>query len=330
MKYLVTGACGFIGSNFTDYILKKDKKCSVINIDKHTDVSNNFLELKYYDDPRYQESIIHDLNNTDWMQSVENQGLPDIVLHFAAESHVDRSCENVLPFVTSNITATMHVADFCIKHNLPLVYVSTDEVYGELGMDDAPFTEHSPIDPRNPYSATKAGAGFLLKGLANASDYNRFVITRCSNNFGHWQDSTKFIPVAIKSLMDGKRIPIYGEGMQVRDWIHVLDHCEAIRLVGKALVNTSRIIPNEFNIGANNEWANMDIAKKLCNIFEVPYAKGITTIKDPRGGAHDLRYAVDSSRFSKTFNWSPEFSHPFDEALEDTVDWYRKHSQWVF
>ena len=329
MNYLVTGACGFIGSNFADYILRYEPDSKIVNVDKHTSVSNQFLNIKYCDDDRYSE-FTDDLVDTKWIDKVEMTFIPNVIVHFAAESHVDRSCENVVPFIDSNITATMNVVDYAIKHSIPMVYISTDEVYGELGMDDAPFTEHTPIDPRNPYSATKASGEFILKTLANAKNYNKYVITRCSNNYGHWQDKTKLIPVAIKALLDGEKIPIYGEGKQVRDWIHVLDHCIAVRKLAHTLVTSSEVIPNTYNIGGSNEFSNLDIAKKLCDILDIKYEDGIRFIHDPRGSAHDLRYAIDSSLFSKSFNWSPEYTHPFDESLTETVNWYKKHTQWIY
>jgi dTDP-glucose 4,6-dehydratase len=326
MKYLVTGACGFIGSNFADHVLNSDDKTQVLNVDKHTSISNNFLDLKHYHDPRYSE-IIMDLADPSFVS--RQIDAPDVIVHFAAESHVDRSCEDVSPFISSNITATMNIMNFAIKNDVPIIYVSTDEVYGSLGLDDAPFTEQSVINPRNPYSATKASGEFLVKSLANASNFKKFAITRCSNNFGHWQDRTKLIPVCIKQLMEGKPIPIYGKGEQVRDWIHVLDHCYAIEILATKLVASGGMEDTEYNIGADNEWTNLDIAYKLCDIIGTSRDEGVEFINDPRGSAHDFRYAIDSSRMSST-GWSPEWTNPFDESLTETVEWYKRHFHWIY
>jgi len=325
MKYLVTGACGFIGSNFADYVLRYEDDSRVLNVDKHTSVSNNFLELKHFNNPRYREIIV-DLASPNWENKME---IPDVIVHFAAESHVDRSCEDVTPFISSNITATMNIMNYAIKHDVPIVYVSTDEVYGSLKLGDSPFTELSPINPRNPYAATKASGEFLVKSLANANNFNNFVITRCSNNYGHWQDQTKLIPVGIKKLLEGKPIPIYGRGSQVRDWIHVLDHCSAIHKLVSIMTTSSVMTYREFNIGADNEWTNLDIAHKLCDIIGVPYSKGIDFVNDPRGDAHDFRYAIDSSLISIS-GWTPKMTHPFDESLTETVQWYKDHTHWIY
>lgn len=324
MKYLVTGACGFIGSNFADYVLRYEKDSKVLNIDKHTSISNNFLDLKHHNDSRYREIIV-DLANPLWERPMD---VPDVIIHFAAESHVDRSCEDVSPFISSNITATMNIMTYAIKNEVPIVYISTDEVYGALGLNDDPFTELTPINPRNPYSATKASGEFLVKSLANASNFKKFAITRCSNNYGHWQDRTKLIPVCIKQLLEGKPIPVYGKGEQVRDWIHVLDHCKAVHTIATMLISDT-MEHSEFNIGADNEWTNLDIAKKLCDIIEVPHDKGIKFVNDPRGNAHDFRYAIDSSRIATT-GWSPKMTNPFDESLRETVQWYTDHTHWIY
>lgn len=327
MRYLITGACGFIGSNFADYILMHDKESTILNMDKHTTISNNYLDIKYFDNLKYK-SLQLDLANSKWHDHIENDNF-DIVIHFAAESHVDRSCEDVQPFIDSNITATMNVVNFCIKKDIPLVYVSTDEVYGELGPNEPPFTENTPIKPRNPYSATKAAGEFILIGLANASNYKKYAITRCSNNFGPLQDKTKFIPVCIGKLLRHEKIPLYGDGRQIRDWIHVLDHCEAIRLIAKRLENSMEIVPNIFNVGANNERSNMEIAEMICDIMGVSHENGISFIPDPRGNAHDFRYSIDSSRLSSEFHWNPERSIPFEKALENTIAWYESHREIV-
>jgi len=321
MKYLITGACGFIGSNFADLVLtEKGVKNTVFNVDKVTSVSNTFLARKYDTSPRYRELSGHDLVGPEWTYIADK---PDVVVHFAAESHVDRSCEDAAPFINSNITGTANVVKYCIRNDIPMVYISTDEVYGELGLDDAPFTEDSPINPRNPYSATKASGEFIVRSLANVKGFDKYAITRCSNNFGEHQDLTKFIPVCIYNLLYGKPIPLYGDGRQVRDWIHVNDHCSAVKFIVDELLSGKLTGGPVYNIGADNEWSNMEISKKLCDIANVSYDKGIKHITDPRGSAHDLRYAIDSSKFTNHTGWTPTFTHPFDKALEETFNWYK-------
>jgi dTDP-glucose 4,6-dehydratase len=317
MKYLITGGCGFIGSNFIDMLLDESGNVDITNVDKHTSVSNNFLAMKYRNDPRYHE-IVLDLS----VDNFDHIEVPDIIINFAAESHVDRSCESVKPFIDSNIIATTMVIDYAIRYDIPIIHISTDEVYGSLALGDDPVTEHYPINPSNPYSATKASSEFMIKSIANANNFEKYLITRCTNNYGCLQDSSKLIPVCIKQLMNGGKIPIYGEGKQIRDWIHVLDNCRAINIMANELLNGD-CYGWCVNIGANNEWANIDIARKICYIMNISPDDGITFIKDPRGNAHDLRYAIDSTKM-RGFGWEPTTTHPFDFSFEKTIEWYIK------
>jgi dTDP-glucose 4,6-dehydratase len=317
MKYLITGGCGFIGANYIDMLLDENGNIDITNIDKHTSISNNFLSMKYSNDPRYHE-IVLDLS-TDNFDHIE---VPDIIINFAAETHVDRSCESAHPFIASNVIATTMMIEYAIQHDVPIIHISTDEVYGALELNEEPFTEHYPISPSNPYSATKASGEFMVKSIANANNFDKYIITRCSNNYGCLQDSTKLIPVCVKHLVNGSKIPIYGEGKQIRDWIHVLDNCTAINMLANKLLN-GECCGWSVNIGANNEWTNIDIANKICYIMNISSDDGITFIEDPRGNAHDLRYAIDSTKL-RGLGWTPKVTHPFDFSFEKTIEWYIK------
>ena len=328
MKYLITGGCGFIGSNFIEHILKHNYDVEIVNVDKHTSVANDDLMNSYANDIRYLE-VVQDLNEDGWQEVATLQKNPDIVIHFAAESHVDRSCEDVEPFVNSNISGTIKVTNFCATRDIPMVYISTDEVYGELGEFNLPFTEDTPLNPRNPYSATKASGEFLVGAIANTHNWKRYAITRCSNNFGPLQDKTKFIPVCIKSILDGKQIPLYGEGLQIRDWIHVIDHCTGIECIANALLNANEIIPNIYNIGGNNEKSNLGLATIICNIMDVNPNKTLKFIEDPRGNAHDFRYAIDSSLLQSTLHWHPKHSDVLEESLPAVIDWYKANPDFL-
>lgn len=323
MNYLITGGCGFIGSHFIYQLLTNDETVSsVVNVDKLSSVSNSYVSQRFAEDLRYDDrGITTDIADPDWYLCLEGW-IPDIVIHFAAESHVDRSCEDISPFIESNIRATMNITNYCINENIPLVYISTDEVYGELGELDESFTEESPINPRNPYAATKAAGEFVLTGLANVADYSMYAITRCSNNFGPLQDDTKLIPVAINSLLDGESVKLYGDGMMIRDWIHVTDHCDAIQLIANKLLERNATEPLIYNIGGYNEKTNREICLAIYEALDLPLKVPITYIDDPRGKAHDFRYAIDSSKIKRELGWNPTHTHPFVESIQSTVDWY--------
>lgn len=315
MRYLITGGCGFIGSHFGDFILTGQVD-ELVNVDKQTPISNTYLWNTYGDCGKYIE-IAEDICRDEWMSWAP---IPDIVVHFAAESHVDRSLSNIDEFVQSNINGTVNVAKYCLKHNIKMIFVSTDEVYGELKEDDLPFTEQSPINPRNPYAATKASAEFMLRSIKNANPKFKCVITRCSNNFGARQDSTKFIPVCINAIKNGRKIPLYGNGSQIRDWIHVKDHCIAIYKLTEILKDCDNIPMGVFNIGANNEHSNLNVVKEICRIMGVSPMDVIDFVPDPRGEAHDFRYAIDSTKAMEILKWKPVFTHPFVGALTDTIN----------
>lgn len=318
MVYLITGGCGFIGSNFGDMILSNNHNAKIINIDKRTNISNAFLLSKYTDKSQYLE-LTSDISETDWINVIDK---PDVVIHFAAESHVDKSLTDLNTFIASNITGTANVAAFCIKRHIPMIYVSTDEVYGELTLNDPPFKEDNILNPRNPYSVTKASGELILKALSNANPELRYIITRCSNNFGPQQDKSKFIPVCINAILNDKKIPVYGAGDQIRDWIHVKDHCAAIWQLSKLLLADQIKCGEIFNIGADNEHTNLSLVHKICSIMDKNPDNVISFMLDPRKNAHDFRYAIDSSKLKEYINWNASNTHPFDETLKETIDWY--------
>ena len=310
MRLLVTGGAGFIGSNFIHYILENHPSDHVTNLDALT-YAGNLKNLEgATDSPRYR--FVHG--------RIEDGGLvdrlmaeTDVVINFAAESHVDRSIVDPQVFITTNVLGTQVMLDAALKHKVKLFYqISTDEVYGALDLDsEERFTEESPIQPNSPYSASKAAADLLV--MAYHRTYGLpVVITRCSNNYGPRQHPEKFLPTVILNALRGKPIPIYGDGLYVRDWIHVLDHCRAIDVVmrhGK----TGGI----YNVGADSEWPNIVLARKILQATGKPDSL-LRSVKDRPG--HDRRYAIDSTKIRKGLGWSPRIT--FDEGLTGTVRAY--------
>lgn len=310
MRLLVTGGAGFIGSNFVSYILRKYPDYEVVNLDALT-YAGNLANLKeVVKNPRHRfiqgriedGKLVHRL-----MKGV------DVVINFAAESHVDRSILEPQVFITTNVLGTQVLLDAALRHKVSLFYqISTDEVYGALKLSTKRrFTENSPLRPNSPYSASKTAADLLVKAYHHTYGLP-VVISRCSNNYGPKQHPEKFIPTVILNALHDNPVPIYGDGLYVRDWIHVLDHCKAIDLImhkGK---------PGEvYNIGADNEWANIDLAKKILKILRKPESL-LTSVKDRPG--HDRRYAIDSAKLRRELGWKP--SIPFEKGLAETVRKY--------
>lgn len=312
-KVLITGTCGFIFSNFIRRAIFEKQPYNFVSIDK---VSGNANMLYSHKNHTFHLADLRDNHIIDKIFQYER---PDIVIHGAAESFVDYSLSDPNAFVTSNVLGTQVVINACLKHNVErLIYVSTDEVYGQLTSEnDKAWTEEAPLDPRNPYSASKA-AGELMVKAANQSHGLIYNITRSSNNYGPRQTAEKLIPKAIKCILNGDKIPLYGKGLQIRDWTHVFDNCAAIL----AVLNNGK--PNEtYNISANQELPNVDVIQKICNAM----GKGhelISFVEDPRKG-HDFRYSVDSSKI-KALGWKPSFK--FKEGIVETVEWY-KMNQWM-
>lgn len=315
MKILVTGGAGFIGSNFVKYMVDKYKEYTIINLDALTYAGNLETLKKVENEPNYH--FIHgDITNFVTVESIFYTGI-DAVINFAAESHVDRSISRPGIFVKTNIQGTQVLLDMAMKFGVKkYVQISTDEVYGTLG-DTGYFTEKSPLAPNSPYSASKAGADLLV--LAYHETYGLPVnITRCSNNYGPFHFPEKLIPLMIINALNDKPLPIYGDGLNVRDWLHVEDHCRAIDLV----LHNGRI-GEVYNIGGHNEKTNIEVVKEILKQLGKPE----TLIKyvDDRLG-HDRRYAIDPTKLQSELGWEPQYT--FETGLKDTINWYLENQSW--
>lgn len=313
---LVTGGCGFIGSNFVHHLLETDPSVVVVNLDKLTYAGNlaNLEELTGH--PRYR-FVQGDITDREAVRKVLATGV-QTVYNFAAESHVDRSIHDARPFVHTNVLGTQVLLDAAREFGVArYVQISTDEVYGSLGATGA-FTEETPLAPNSPYAASKAAADLLVRAAHHTFGLPA-VITRCSNNYGPYQFPEKLIPLFITNLMRDEQVPVYGDGQQVRDWIHVRDHCAAIARVGQA-----GHVGEVYNIGGRCELANLDLTHKLLAAVGKP-ASLIKYVKDRPG--HDRRYAIDCRKIERELGWQPRI--PFEEGLRDTVQWYRAHGAWI-
>ncbi|MDP7248305.1 MAG: dTDP-glucose 4,6-dehydratase [Planctomycetota bacterium] len=316
MNILVTGGAGFIGSNFVRYILDAHDDFRVINLDKLT-YAGNLENLKDVESNQNYEFVRGDICNADLVSHLLRQRSISAVINFAAESHVDRSIAGAAEFVRTNIQGTLNLLDRAREQGVDrFLQVSTDEVYGSLG-DTGAFTESSPLQPHNPYSASKVSADLLVLSYHHTFGMP-VLITRCSNNYGPYQFPEKLIPLMISNAMEGKPLPVYGDGKNVRDWIHTLDHSKAIEAVllqGK---------PGEtYNIGSENEWANIDLVRHIVELVGASEDL-ITFVKDRPG--HDRRYAIDASKARAELGWAPQIR--FEEGLADTVDWYKQNRDW--
>jgi dTDP-glucose 4,6-dehydratase len=313
---LVTGGAGFIGSNFVRYFLESHPGVRVVNYDLLTYAGNleNLADLSEQTDYRFVKG---DVCDRETVERTMREHTIDTVVHFAAESHVDRSILGAAVFVQTNVLGTQVLLDAARAVGVErFLHVSTDEVYGSLG-PEGKFTEHTPIHPNSPYAASKASSDLLVLAAHHTHGFPA-VVTRCSNNYGPYQFPEKLIPLMIANAVDGKPLPVYGQGLNVRDWLFVRDHCTGIDTVlqhGK---------PGEtYNIGGNNEWRNIDIVRQLLKILGKPESL-ITFVKDRPG--HDLRYAVDASRIEREFGWRPSVT--FEQGLAITVEWYLKNEPW--
>ncbi|MEX1213068.1 MAG: dTDP-glucose 4,6-dehydratase [Balneolaceae bacterium] len=326
-KVLVTGGSGFIGSNLILYLHEELPGVEILNMDKLTYAAdNNHLQTLKHSN-RYRFSRV-DLADRPAVRDMLRRWMPDTVIHLAAESHVDNSIRGPEPFVQSNLVGTFNLIEECRQlWNDPelelepgrFLHVSTDEVFGSLG-EEGTFNEQSPYAPNSPYSATKAGSDLLVRSYHRTYGMD-VVITNCSNNFGPHQHDEKLIPTVIRQALRHKPIPIYGNGKQVRDWLHVSDHCRALHL----LVEQGES-GEQYTIGGDNEWENIKLVEKICDLLnkrvgEGPggdYKRMISFTSDRPG--HDLRYAVDSRKLMDRTGWTP--SEPFEELLAQTVDWF--------
>ncbi|WP_248928721.1 dTDP-glucose 4,6-dehydratase [Paenibacillus hamazuiensis] len=314
MNLLVTGGAGFIGSNFVKYMLNNYPNYKIINLDKLT-YAGNLLNLKDIEKKPNYRFVKGDICDKDLINSLIED--IDVIINFAAESHVDRSIKNPEVFLNTNVYGTQILLEAAYKNKISkFIQISTDEVYGSLGKTGL-FTESTPLSPNSPYSASKASADLFVK--AYFETYGLPInITRCSNNYGPFQFPEKLIPLMVTNALEGKKLPIYGDGLNIRDWLHVNDHCTAIDLV----IHKGK--PGEvYNIGGNNEKTNLEIVKLILNHLNKS-DEIITFVSDRLG--HDRRYAIDSSKIQKELGWVPKYS--FNEGIKETIDWYLTNNLW--
>ncbi|MBE9181917.1 dTDP-glucose 4,6-dehydratase [Oculatella sp. LEGE 06141] len=330
---LVTGGVGFIGSNF---ILKarKEQWANIINLDKLTCACNPQTLAKLQDDAGYH-FVQGDIGNAELVRDLLERYQPSAVINFAAESHVDRSILNPQDFIQTNVLGAFQLLEASKQYwerlsaqqreSFRFLHVSTDEVYGSLSPTDSAFREDTPYAPNSPYAASKAGSDHLVRAYFHTYGLPT-LITNCSNNYGPYQFPEKLIPLIILNALQGRSLPIYGDGQNIRDWLYVTDHCEALYLI----LQSSRI-GETYNIGGNNEQTNLTVVEKICAILDelVPtndrYSSLITFVSDRLG--HDRRYAVDCSKINRELGWQP--NENFDSGLLKTIQWYLSHPIWV-
>jgi dTDP-glucose 4,6-dehydratase len=316
LKLLITGGAGFIGSNFVRFFLERHPDCRVLNLDKLT-YAGNLENLSGLEHDTRHEFIQGDICDERLIGELLGKKV-DAVVNFAAESHVDRSILQASEFVRTNIVGTLNLLELCRRNRTGrFIQISTDEVYGSLGASGL-FTEISPIAPNSPYAASKASADLLVRSYCHTHGFPG-IITRCSNNYGPYQFPEKLIPLLISNALADMPLPIYGDGMYVRDWIHVHDHCEAIDTVlhqGKD--------GEIYNVGARQERPNLEVARLILKALGKNDSL-INYVEDRPG--HDRRYAIDSSKLETQLGWRPRI--PFEAGLRETVEWYRGNSAWV-
>ena len=333
---LITGGCGFIGSNFARLALKRLPDSRLVNLDKLTYAGNPRSLTEIEGDPRYR-LVRGDICDGELVNQLFAEERIDTVVHFAAESHVDRSISGPAEFIRTNIFGTFTLLEAArnawlgdssrfTPHTLRFLHVSTDEVYGSLG-DTGLFTEQTPYDPRSPYSASKASSDHLVSAYHHTYGLPT-LITSCSNNYGPYQFPEKLVPLIINNALSGKELPVYGDGRNVRDWLYVVDHCEAILEV----LATGRV-GETYNVGGNCEKQNIEVVRNICDILDElapPLADGaprqslIRFVKDRPG--HDRRYAIDAGKIRQELGWEPSVT--FDEGIRATVHWYLENRPW--
>ena len=315
---LVTGGAGFIGSNFVHLLCEERPDVRIVNLDALTYAGNleNLTEIEGKDTYTFVHGDITKEEDVERAFAACEGAIS--VVHFAAESHVDRSILSGMPFVQANVAGSQVLLDVSRKHEVErFVHVSTDEVYGSLG-DTGFFTESTPLAPNSPYSASKTASDLLVRAAIHTHGFPG-LITRCSNNYGPYQFPEKLIPLMIANATEDKPLPIYGDGMYVRDWLYVRDHCEAILAVLEQGADGE-----VYNIGGHNEYPNIDIVKLILATLEKPESL-ITYVKDRPG--HDRRYAIDASKIERELGWKPRFT--FEEALPMTIRWYQSNPLWL-
>ncbi|WP_339263779.1 dTDP-glucose 4,6-dehydratase [Solibacillus sp. FSL W7-1472] len=315
-KILITGGAGFIGSNFVHYMLEQYKDYQIVNLDLLT-YAGNLDNLKEVENNERYTFVCGDIGNYELVNHLVKTYKINVIVNFAAESHVDRSITDPGVFVKTNVLGTQNLLDVAKENNIEkYVQVSTDEVYGSLG-ETGYFTETTPLAPNSPYSASKAGADMLV--LAYAETFGMNVnITRCSNNYGPYHFPEKLIPLMVTNALEGKKLPIYGDGKNVRDWLHVKDHCAAIDLV----IHKGEL-GEVYNVGGHNERTNNEIVHLIVNYLNV--SKDLIEYVDDRLG-HDRRYAIDPTKIETQLDWKPQYT--FDTGIVETIEWYLTNREW--
>ena len=320
MKILVTGAAGFIGTNFVYYELDKHPEDEIVALDLLT-YAGNLKNLDGCKDNKNFKFVRIDIRDREAINKLFEEENFDIVVNFAAESHVDRSIENPEVFLQTNILGTQVLMDASLKYGVKRYHqVSTDEVYGDLPLDrpDLFFTESTPLHTSSPYSASKASADLLVNAYHRTFGLNT-TITRCSNNYGPYQFPEKLIPLMINNARHDKSLPVYGQGLNVRDWLHVYDHCAGIDLVMRNGKNGE-----VYNIGGHNERQNIEVVKTILKALDKPESL-ITYVTDRKG--HDLRYAIDPTKIETELGWKPKYN--FETGIKETIEWYMNNQEWM-
>ena len=320
MKIIITGGAGFIGGNFVHYMLNKYPNDQFICLDLLT-YAGNLATIEQVMDKDNFKFIKGDIADRKLVYEIFESENPDIIVNFAAESHVDRSIENPEVFLQTNVIGTSVMLDACRKYGITRYHqVSTDEVYGDLPLDrpDLFFTEETPIHTSSPYSASKASADLLVQAYHRTFDVP-ITISRCSNNYGPYHYPEKLIPLMIKNALEEKSLPVYGKGENIRDWLYVEDHCVAIDLI----IRNGKV-GEVYNIGGHNEKTNLEVVKIILKELNKPESL-ITYVADRLG--HDLRYAIDPTKMQQQLNWQPTTT--FEEGIKKTIKWYLENQKWV-
>lgn len=319
MKIIVTGGAGFIGGNFVHYMLDRHPEDEIICVDCLTYAGNMETLASVMDNPKFQFEKL-DITDREGTYGLFEREHPDIVVNFAAESHVDRSIENPEIFLKTNILGTQVLLDACRKYGIKRYHqVSTDEVYGDLPLDrpDLFFTEETPIHTSSPYSASKASADLLVQAYGRTYKLP-ISISRCSNNYGPYHFPEKLIPLMISRALADESLPVYGTGENVRDWLHVYDHCVAIDLI----IRKGRV-GEVYNVGGHNERTNLEVVKTILKVLNKPESL-IKYVEDRKG--HDLRYAIDPTKLETELGWKPKYN--FDTGIQQTIQWYLDNKEW--
>ncbi|MCS6930310.1 MAG: dTDP-glucose 4,6-dehydratase [Saprospiraceae bacterium] len=330
MTLLITGGAGFIGSHVVRLFVQRYPHYRIVNLDALT-YAGNLANLRDIEQAPNYTFVRGDIRDAILLDNLFEEYSFDAVIHLAAESHVDRSISHPLTFVETNVIGTVNLLNAALKHwegrfdGKRFYHVSTDEVYGSLGSEGY-FTEESPYDPRSPYSASKAASDHFVRAYFHTYGLP-IVLSNCSNNYGPYQFPEKLIPLMINNIREGRPLPVYGDGRNVRDWLWVIDHAEAV----DTILHRGRV-GETYNIGGNNEWANIDLVKFLCDLTDELLGRSpgtarqlITFVKDRPG--HDRRYAIDASKIRRELGWKP--SMPFEVGLRTTIQWYLENTEWL-